>query len=133
MSDSSRPAGLFSSLKRLLATALEITQVRLEILRTDIELEKKRLFESLLWAAVAFLSLAVGVLLLCGFVILLFWDGYRLAAIGVMAGLFIASSVVLFRGAKTRLHNPNGLFESSLSELAQDQRGLKSKPPHDAP
>lgn len=133
MSDSSRPGGLFSSLKRLLGTALEIAQVRLEIVRTEVELEKRRIFESLLWAAIAFLCLGVGVLLLCGFVILLFWDGYRLAAIGVMAALFVTASVVLFRSAKTRLHNPNGMFEASLSELAHDLQSLKTKSPNDAP
>lgn len=131
MSDSNRPPGLFASLKRLLATALEIAQVRLELLRTELALEKERLFDSLLWAAAAFLFLGIGTLLLCGFILLLFWEGYRLAALGGMAALFLGGSTYLFHKAKTSLNRPGGLFEATLSELAQDQHELTRSGPHE--
>jgi uncharacterized membrane protein YqjE len=38
-------AGLFDSLRRLLRTGLEITQVRLELLGADLALEKLRLID----------------------------------------------------------------------------------------
>lgn len=126
MSNPVQESGLFASSRRLLATALEMAQVRLDLVGTEVELEKRRLFDGLLWGAVALLVLGVGLVLLCGFVILLFWDGYRLAAVGVMALLFLAGSVLLMREARVRLRNPTGMFSASIAELERDRAGLQA-------
>ena len=124
MVNPAREGGIFSSIRRLLATALEMAQVRLELFGTEVELEKRRLFDGLLWGAVALMVVGVGLVLLCGFVILLFWEGYRLAAIGVMALLFLAVGAWLMREARKRLSSPTGMFDASVAELQQDQAGL---------
>lgn len=126
MSESIKESGLFASLRRLLSTAFEIAQVRLELLGTEVELEKRRLFDGVLWGAVAVLTFGVGLVLLCGFVILLFWEGYRLAAVGVLALLLLAGSALSMRVARERLRNPAGMFDASLAELKRDRAELKS-------
>lgn len=131
MSSDNRTDGLFASLRRLLGTVLEIAQVRLELLGTEIELEKRRLFDGLLWAAFALILLGVGLILLCGFVILLFWDGYRLWASGLLTLLFVGAGLALARHARQRLHNPAGLFGSTVAELARDRSALRPKGPHE--
>lgn len=128
ISGSANESGLFASLRRLSATALAIAQVRLELLGTEVELEKRRLFDALLWGVVALLVFGVGLVLLCGFVILLFLDGYRLAAVGVMAVLFLAGGAMLVRIARQRLCSPTGIFEASLAELAADRANLGQGP-----
>jgi uncharacterized membrane protein YqjE len=127
------PSGLFASLRRLLATTLEIAQVRLSLLGTEIELEKQRLFDGLLWAAVALLLLCIGLVLSCGFIILLFWDGYRLTATGVMTLLFLVGGMLLMREARQRLHNPAGLFSTSVTELQRDRAELQDSEQHEPP
>ena len=82
MSHSAPATGLLASLRRLLGTVLEMAQVKLEIFGNELELEKRRLADGLLWGAAALVMLSLGLVLLCGFVVLLFWDGYRLAAHG---------------------------------------------------
>lgn len=131
MSEPVQRIGLFASLQRLLTTVLEIAQVRLDLLGTEVELEKRRLFDGLLWAIVALLILGVGVVLLCGFIILLFWDGYRLPAVGVLALLFLAGSAQLMRTARHRLRSPNGMFDASLAELQRDRAELAPSNPHE--
>lgn len=131
MSDPIHQSGLFASLSRLLGTVLEIAQVRLELVGTEVELEKRRLFDGLLWGAVALVVLGIGLVLLCGFIVLLFWDGYRLPAVGAMALLFLLASAVLVREARRRLSKPNGMFEASLAELERDRAGLQSPQPHE--
>jgi uncharacterized membrane protein YqjE len=126
-------SGLFASLRRLLATTLEIAQVRLGLLGTEIELEKRRLFDGLLWAAVALLLLGIGLVLSCGFIILLFWDGYRLMATGGMTLLFLVGGVLLLREARQRLRNPAGMFSSSVSELQKDRAELQDSVQHEPP
>jgi len=127
MAEINRETGLLVSFKRLCATVLEIGQVRLELVGTELELEKKRLFEGMLWALSALLVLGVGLVMFCGFIILLVWEGYRLAAIGVMALIFLAGAVALFLQARQRLSNPKGMFSASVSELNKDCLALKPK------
>jgi len=127
MAEINRETGLLVSFKRLCATVLEIGQVRLELVGTELELEKKRLFEGMLWALSALLVLGVGLVMFCGFIILLVWEGYRLAAIGVMALIFLAGAVALFLQARQRLSNPKGMFSASVSELNKDRLALKPK------
>ncbi len=131
MTEPIKERGLFASSRRLLATALEIAQVRLGILGTELELEKRRLFDGLLWAAVALLALGVGLVLLCGFVILLFWEGYRLAAVGVLALLFLGGSALSIREARQRLRSPTGMFSASVAELERDRAELGASGQHE--
>lgn len=131
MKDPVRESGLFASVSRLLGTALQMAQVRLELLGSELEFEKRRLFDALLWGGAALVVLGLGLVLLCGFVILLFWDGYRLAAVGVMTLLFLAGGVLMLNQARQRLRGPgklSGMFDASLAELKRDQAGLKSSP-----
>jgi uncharacterized membrane protein YqjE len=125
MSNPSKDTGLFASLRRLLGTAVGMAQVRLDILGTEVELEKRRIFDGLMLGAIALLTFGLGVALLCGLIILLFWDGYRLAAIGAMAAIFIISSAILMYKARTRLRAKSGMFSISLSELARDIAALQ--------
>lgn len=131
MSKAGKSDGLFASLRRLLGTLLEIAQVRLELLGTDLELEKQRLFDALLLGLLALLMAGVGLVLLCGFIILLFWDGYRLAAVGVMMLLVLLTAAWLVRAARRRLQTPNGIFEASLAELQRDRAGLQPAALHE--
>lgn len=127
MAPLNQETGLLVSFKRLCATVLEIGQVRIELLGTELELEKKRIFEGLLWAAAALMVLVVGLLLLCGFIILLVWDGYRLVAIGLMTLVFLSAAFFLFLQARKRLSHPEGMFHVSASELKKDQFALRPK------
>lgn len=118
-------------MRQLLATALDIAQVRLELLSTEIEFEKRRLFDGLLWGAFAIMILGVALALFCGFVVLLFWDGYRLTAVGLLALLFLVAGVLLLREARQRLHHAKGLFHASVAELKRDASDLQPTGQHE--
>ncbi len=127
MSDPASPGGLFVSLRRLLATVLEMALVRLDLLSTELEIEKQRFLAGLMFGVAALLLLAVGAVLACGFVILLLWDGYRLPALGLLALIFFGCGVWLMRSAQARLRSPGGLFSASVAELRRDQSDLASR------
>ena len=124
MSDPARGVGLFTSIQRLLATAIEIAQVRLELLGTELEFEKRRIINGILWGSIALLLIGVGLVLVCGFVILLFAEGYRLAAVGVMSLLFLGGGTLVMLEARRRLQNRESMFEVSAQELAKDRADL---------
>jgi len=129
MSDPARGAGLFASLQRLLATTVEMAQVRLELLGTEVEFEKRRIFDGVLWGGLGLLLLLVGLVLLCGFTVLLFSEGYRLAAIGVMALLFLGGGGLMLRESRRRLQNPKSMFQASTQEMTKDRVGLMGSTP----
>jgi uncharacterized membrane protein YqjE len=114
-------SGLLNSLRQLLGTLLEIAQVRLELISTELELEKRRWFDTLWLAALALVCLALGMVVLCGTLLLLLWDGYRLAAAAGLAVLLLGSGAVLLAQARRRLHQPGGIFHDSVAELRRDR------------
>lgn len=124
MTDSVPSGGLFASLRQLLASGVEMLRVRLELLGTEIEQEKLRLFDTVLWAGLALLLLGMGLLFLCGLIVVLLWEGHRLLALGGLAALCLGTGFWLLRRARQRLHAPGGLFAASVAELARDRTGL---------
>lgn len=123
--------GLFGQLQQSLGTVIELFRVRLALLGTELGLEKQRLAAGLLWGAMALLSLTVAAVLFCGFVILLLWDGYRLAAVGVLALFFLGGGLFLLQVAQRKLSAGSNLFSASLAELERDHASFTSTTPHE--
>jgi len=128
--------GLFASLRHLLATAVETLRVRLELLSTEIEQEKIRLLDAVLWAGLALLLLGMGLLFLCALVVVLLWDTHRLLALGGLTVIFLGCGCWLLAVARRRLRAPGGLFHSSVAELGRDRAALEpvhAEPEHTRP
>jgi uncharacterized membrane protein YqjE len=118
-------AGLFESLRQLLHTALELAQVRLELLVADLQLEKMRLVEVALRALLGLLLLGLGLLLLIGFLLLLLWEGYRLPALGTLTVLCLAGGALLLQAAKRRLREGDELLAATRAEFERDRTALR--------
>ena len=124
-------AGLFGQLQQSLGAAIELLRVRLALLGTELGLEKQRLAAGLFWAAAALMSLTLAAALFCGFVILLLWDNYRLAAVGVLTLFFLGCGLFLLQVAQRRLNAGSNLFSTSLAELERDHASVTSNTPNE--
>ncbi|MDO9093565.1 MAG: phage holin family protein [Rubrivivax sp.] len=125
MSGAQTATGLFASLRRLAGTTAGIVMVRLQLLGTELEQEKLRVISALWLAGAALLLLWLALVLFVGFVVLLLWDGYRLAAVGGLALLFAGAGGWLLHLARQRLTPPaGGAFALSLAELRRDRDSL---------
>ena len=124
MSEPTPHGGLFASLRQMMATLVEIAQVRVQLIGNELEAEKLRIAGGLLLAGIGLMLLTVGAVLLCALVLMLFAEGYRLAALAVLTLAFIAGGALLVRAAGNRLRNPGGMFAATLAELADDRSGL---------
>ena len=131
MPGANAPRGLFGQLQGSLANVIDLLRVRLALLGTELELEKHRVGIGLFWGAAALLSLTVAAVLLCGFVILLLWDGYRLAAVGVLSLFFFGVGWRLLQVARQRLSAESNLFSVSLAELERDRAALTPSAPNE--
>jgi len=120
-------AGLFESLRQLLSTALELAQVRLELLVTDLQLEKLRLVDVALRALLGLLLLGLGLVLLIGFLLMLLWDGYRLPVLGVLTLLCIGGGLLLLQAAKRRLREGDELLAATRAEFERDRAALRPR------
>jgi uncharacterized membrane protein YqjE len=120
-------AGLFESLRQLLNTALELAQVRLELLVADLQLEKLRLVDVALRALLGLLLLGLGLLLLIGFLLMLLWDGYRLPALGVLTALCLGGGALLLHAAKRRLRDGDELLAATRAEFERDRAALRPR------
>lgn len=121
-------AGLFESLRQLLHTALSLAQLRLELLASDLEIEKLRLVEVALRALLGLMLLGLSLLLLIGFLLMLLWDGYRLPALGVLTLLCLGAGLGLLQAAKRRLREGEPMFAATRAEFERDQAALRPPP-----
>jgi uncharacterized membrane protein YqjE len=117
--------GLLHSIKDLAQSLLGAARTRLEILATEIEEERLRLEQMLLVALGAVFCVGMGIVLSVFFVVVLFWDTHRLAAVGSLAGGFLAAGVVLGLILRDRARSRPKLFAATRGELAKDQTILR--------
>lgn len=116
--------GILDSLRGIAAALIELIHTRLELLVTELEEERVRILELLLWAAGALFFFGVGVLLLTVLLVAVFWDNHRIAAVVLLAAIFFAIGLALAFGVRNRLHARSRLFSTSLDELERDKNRL---------
>ena len=125
--------GLLQSVRRLTDTLVGLVQVRVELFGTELEQQKHRLFDALMWAAIGLMLAGLALVLFVAFVLLLFQDAYRLPAVAVLALGFGAGAWALLRHARAQLRSEDGgPFALTLGELRGDRQAL-AVPPRDEP
>ncbi len=120
----STSGGLLESLKRLVGTLLAIVQTRLELLANEIEEELLRIGQILLYGVVALFFFCLAILLLVVFIVALFWDTYRLQAVGGLTAFFFAAGLLVCYALRRVVREKSRLFSASLAELSKDRDRL---------
>jgi len=115
---------VLAALRRLAATAVGLLQTRIELLATELEEERARVFRILLLTVAALVFLALGVITLTFLVILLAWDTHRVLAAGLLTAAFLGIGALLALNARNAAKEKTKLFSASLAELAKDRDKL---------
>jgi len=120
---------VFDSVRQLLAQIIALVHLRLELLTTELAAEVQRAVRVLVWAFVALLFGALGLLLGAVTLIIALWEESRvLASLLVPSGfLGVAAFAVwnVWRGVTARPR----LLEATLDELRRDRDALSGVPP----
>ncbi|MDP2787301.1 MAG: phage holin family protein [Pseudomonadota bacterium] len=119
--------GLLESLSTLAATLVAIAHTRLDLLSADLEEEREHFISLLVLALAALFCLGVGVLLATLLLVVAFWDTYRLLVLGMLAGLFLAAGIAVWRFALYKARTKPRVFAASMSELLKDRQQLVSR------
>jgi uncharacterized membrane protein YqjE len=115
-----------AALRSLGATFLALLGTRAELAVLELREEGERRKEMLLLAAVAGLFFALGLLLVAFFIVVLFWDTHRLAAVGVVTLVYLAVGALALLRLKEKMRTSPPPFELTLAELAKDAETLRS-------
>lgn len=119
--------GLFESLRRLAGALVATLHTRAELLAREFERERIRITQLVLLGVGALFFLGLGALTFTMFIIVLFWDSQRLAAIGFLTVVYLAIAVGLLiyaKGIAARAARP---FAATVAELKKDREHFRSK------
>jgi uncharacterized membrane protein YqjE len=93
---------------------------RLELAAVEFQEDARRLLGYLAWSLLAVFLAAGAILLAALFVILLFWDSYRLQAVAGMAALLGLGGALIVVKVRSGLNAQAPLFAATLAELRAD-------------
>lgn len=120
-------SGLMGSLKRLTSSLLAILATRLELLANELQEERLRLTQLLLLGVFAAFCFGTGLILLNAFIVVLFWDDHRLAALGLLTLVYLIAGAAVAMVLRARARAGSKLFAASLAELEKDRHALRGQ------
>ena len=119
-------AGLFSSVKRLLNTALAGIENRFELFLVELREERFRVFDVLLLGCAAAVLGFMALLTATVALVVIFWDSARVTVlIALSVSYLLATGGVLWR-LRIRLRNWSS-FSATLEELKKDRACLEEE------
>jgi len=127
MTDQTTGKGLLESLSQLASTLVAIVHTRLDLLSSDLEEGREHWLALLVLTLAALFLLGVGVVLATILLVMVFWDSYRLLALGALAVFFLTAGLVAWRVALHKARAKPRLFAATLSELGKDRQQLVSR------
>jgi uncharacterized membrane protein YqjE len=117
--------GAFGSLRRLAATLADAVGTRAELAFVEFREEAERRKSLLVLGVIGGVFLAMGLLLLAFFVVVAFWDTYRLQAIGCVTLLYLAIGVGTILRLRSRAQAAPPPFAATIEVLAADRETLR--------
>ena len=120
--------GLMESLKRLADTLLVIVRTRLELLSNEIEDERLYIEQKLFYGGVALLFFGLTAILLTAFVVVMFWDSYRLLVLAGFTVMYLVAGLLAWSAMRRLARQKTKLFSASLAELVDDCDQLAPRP-----
>ncbi len=115
------------SVKRLASTLTSIVSTRLELLANELQEERLRLTQILLFYLCALFCFGMGVLLFTVFIVVLLWDDNRFAVLGGLCILFFMLGTLMAMLLRNKAQSKSKLFSVSLAELAKDREQLEPR------
>lgn len=117
--------GLLGSARAALAGLVEIGHTRLQLAATELEEERLRVAQLLLYACAALFFLGLGLVLAALLVVLVFWEGNRLLVLGLETAVFLGLGVGLSLAWRHKAQSKPRLLATTLAELQRDGAALQ--------
>jgi uncharacterized membrane protein YqjE len=108
----------------LLAGLLDAVHTRLDIVATELEEERERLRELVVYGFWTLFFTSLGIVLITVFAALALWGSYGLYALGTLAALYLMLGAIGAARLRRSLRQRQRLFATTLAELRKDRAGL---------
>jgi uncharacterized membrane protein YqjE len=118
--------GLFSSVKRLLTTALAGVENRIELFLIELREARLRIFDVVLLGCAAALMGFMALLLVTVTLVVIFWDSARVPVLVALSACYSLATMAIFWRLKIRLRNWS-FFSATLNELKKDRACLEEE------
>ncbi|QOY95320.1 phage holin family protein [Massilia sp. UMI-21] len=116
-----------AAVRRIAANVLDLARTRLELASIELQESGRHLLGYLAWGVAAAVLALYALALVVLFVLVLFWDTHRLAAVGGMAVLFILGAAFAAMKLRAGLARRPPLLPATLAELRKDAAALKGE------
>jgi uncharacterized membrane protein YqjE len=120
-------AGPLDSLRALGATLMALIGTRTELLVVELREETERRKEMLILGGIAAVFLGLGLLLVALFIVVVFWDTYRIAAAAAVTVVYMGVGAWALLQLKEKSRTSPPPFEATLAEFAKDREMLKGR------
>lgn len=111
---------------RLAATLLAMVQTRMELASVEMEEQSRRYLGLVLMSLLALFLFGIAIMLVALFVIILFWDTHRVAAVLGMAAVFALAAAVIGLRVRAGFAAQPALLSATMAELQKDMDFLKT-------
>jgi uncharacterized membrane protein YqjE len=116
---------LAGSFKHALEVLSAILHTRLEIFVAELEEERERLKQALIFTLLSFFGLSLGFILLTIFLVAFFWERGWLVALGGLAALYLGVGIGAALKLRQKILTRRDFFSATLDELAKDRDHLR--------
>lgn len=113
-----------STVRSTVRTLLSFAETRARLAANEFEEQLLRLLEVAAWAVAAVFFFAIAVLLVCLFIVLVFWDSNRILAAGLIAGLFVAGGGASVLMVRSCLAARPKFLAATLAEFEKDRQRM---------
>jgi len=122
-----KPSGLIESVKRVGESILALLHNRLQLFSVELQEEKYRALQALLWLSAGLALLFLGIAMAVGTVAVLVWSHWGVAGLAALTLLLLAAAAIVLNLMWKRL-KANGMpFSGTLQELKKDGEWLHRK------
>ncbi len=128
--DTTPQPGLLGAARAAVAGLIEIGHTRLQLAATELEEERLRIAQLLLYACAALFFLGLGLVFAAQLLVLLFWESNRVLVLTLEAALFLALGAGLCVAWRRKATTKPKLLATTLAELERDRTALH---PRDTP
>ncbi|MCE3606275.1 phage holin family protein [Massilia sp. P8910] len=114
------------SVGRIGATLVAMVQTRLELAAVEVQEELQRFLGYVVLALASLILFGIAALLVVLLVVVIFWDSYRLQAIGAMAVLFGVAGGAIAMQVKRSFDARPRLLGATVAELNKDVNFIRN-------
>jgi len=117
--------GILHSLRALSAALASALHTRVELFVTELEEERERLKQTLIFTLLLVFGLSMAFILLTIFLVALFWERGWIGAIGALSFLYLGVATYAAVKLRDSVLKRSRLFPATLAELGKDRDRFK--------